>query len=58
MNEDDNNENLFGILTTFTRKLIDFFFIIIGENVSTNLPMNNIYSPKKVTKLTCLYGTM
>ena len=58
MNEDENEEKLFSISTTFIKKLADFFFIIIGEKASTNLPLNRMYSLNKISKLTCIYGIM
>ena len=38
MNEDDNEENLYGIFTNFIRKLTDLFYTIIDENNLPKLP--------------------
>ena len=48
MNDDDNEEKFYGILTNLIRKLTDLFFIVIGEKASTNLPLNNMYHILKV----------
>ena len=40
---DDNEEKCYGISTYFIRKLVDLFFIIIGEKASTNIPLRNMY---------------
>ena len=47
-NEDYNGKILYGILTNFIRKLTDFFFTMIGEKESSNIPLNKIYSLEKV----------
>ena len=44
----DNEEKCYGVSTNFIRKLTDFSFIIIGERVSTNIPLNKMYRFKKV----------
>ena len=50
MNEDDNEETFYGILTNSIRTLTDLYFMIIGEKSSTNIPLNNKYSLKIVQK--------
>ena len=35
---DYNEENWYGVSTDFIRTLTDFFFIAIGEKVSTKIP--------------------
>ena len=44
INEHDNMEKLYGILTDFIRKLENLLFTMIGEKESSNLPFNNIFS--------------
>ena len=58
INDDKNKGKLCEILTKFIRKLTHFFFRIIGEKSSTNLPLNNMYYLRKMGKLTCLYVPM
>ena len=56
-----NNEDLdkcCGVSTDFIRKLIGFFFIIIGEKASTNIPLRKMNWLRKNAMLTCLYGPM
>ena len=57
-NDDENEEKLYGILTNFIRKLTDFFFVIIGEKSSSNIPLNNMYYVIKSAKLTYIYVHM
>ena len=54
---DDKTEKCCGVSTYFIRKLTDFFFIIIGEKASKNIPLSKMYRFGKIAKLTCLYGT-
>ena len=58
MNDDDNEAKVCDILTKFIRTLIDLFFLIIGENASTNVPLNKTNYLRKMSKLTFLYGPM
>ena len=53
----DDVEKRYGVLTDFIRKLT-VFFIIIGENASTNIPLNKMDRLRKIAALTCLYGPM
>ena len=55
---DENREKICGVSTYFIIKLTDFFFIIIGEKSSTNIPVSKMYHLRKNATLTCLYGTM
>ena len=48
MNESDNEEIFYEVLTNFIRKLTYLFFIIIDENISTNIPLNKMYYFLKV----------
>ena len=48
INEDDNEEKLYGILINFIRKLTDFFFTIIGENHLQNFLLTIFITNKKV----------
>ena len=57
-NNDDKEGKVCGVLTKFTGILTDFFFIIIGEKASTNLPLNKTYYLREIAKLTCLHGPM
>ena len=36
---DDNEEKCYGVSTDINRKWTDFFFITIGEKLSTNIPL-------------------
>ena len=58
MNDDDPEAKFCGILTNFIRKPTDFFFIIIGEKASTNIPLKKMYYLIKMEKVACLYGPM
>ena len=42
----------------FHQKIDWFFFIIIGEKASTNIPLRKMYRVRKGATLTCLYGPM
>ena len=42
----------------FIRKLTDFFFVIIGEKASTNIPLSKMYHLKKCSRLTFLHSSM
>ena len=55
---DVKKEKCCGVSTYFIIKLTDFFFIIIGEKSSTNIPLSKIYRLRKSATLTCLYGPM
>ena len=55
---DDKTENCCSISTYFIRKFTDFFFIIIGEKSSSNIPLRKIYRLRKIAKLTFLYVPM
>ena len=55
---DYNKEKCCGVSTDFIRKLTDLFYIIIGEKISTNIPLSKMYRLGKSTKLTCIYGPM
>ena len=55
---DENKEEFCGVSTDFTRKLTGFFFIIIGEKASTNIPLRKMYCLRKSATLTCLYGSI
>ena len=58
MNDDDNKGKLCGISTKFIKKLMDLFFLIIGEKSLTYIPLNKTNYLRKMVKLTCLYGLM
>ena len=45
---DDNMEKCCGVSTDFIRKLVDLFFIIIGEKAPTNIPLSKMYRFKKM----------
>ena len=45
---DDNEDKCYDVSTYFIRKLMDLFFITIGEKESTNIPLNNMYFLRKV----------
>ena len=55
---DVKKENCCGVSTYFIRKFTDFFFIIIGEKESTNIPLSKIHCLRKSATLTPIYGTM
>ena len=55
---DDNEKKCCGVSTYFIRKFTDFFFIIIGEKESTNIPLSKMRRSRKSATLTCLYGPM
>ena len=55
---DENEEKCYCVSTNFTRKWTDFFFIIIGEKVSTEIPLSKMYCFKKSATLTHLYEPM
>ena len=55
---DDNMEKCCGVSTDFIRKLTGFFFIIMGEKASTNIPLSKMYRLGKIATLKCLYGPM
>ena len=40
----NNDKKCYGISTDSIRKLTDLFFIIIGEKVSTNIPLRKMYN--------------
>ena len=52
----DNRETCCAVPTDFIKELTDFFFIIIGEKDSTNIPFRKMYCLRKSATLTCLYG--
>ena len=53
---DDDMEKCCVVSTDSIRKLTDFFFIIIGEKASINIPLRKMYYLRKCSTLTCLYG--
>ena len=55
---DGNREKCCGVSTDFLRRLTDFFFIIVGETGSTNIPLSKINRMRKSATLKCLYGPM
>ena len=55
---DENEEKCYGVSTDFIRKLMDFFFITIGEKASTKIPLSKMYRLRKRASLTSLYGPM
>ena len=55
---DENEEMCYVFLTDFIRKLTNLFFITIGGNVSTNIPLRKMYRLRKSATLTRLYGPM
>ena len=54
----DNEENCYGVSTDFIKIFTCFFFIIIGEKVSTKIPLSRMYHLRKLLTTTRLYGTM
>ena len=53
---DDNEGKCCGASTDFIRKLTDFFFIIISEKASTNIPLRKMHHLIKSSTMKCLYG--
>ena len=44
MNDNNNEEKLYGISTNFIRKLTGLFFMITDEKSSSNIPLKKINS--------------
>ena len=55
---DDNEDKCCGVSTDLIIKLIDLFFITIGEKASTNIFLSKIHCLRKVVTMTHLYGLM
>ena len=55
---DKNNEKCCGVSTDSIRKLTGFFFRIIGEKASANIPLSKMYRLRKSATLTYLYVLM
>ena len=55
---DDKTEKCCGVSTDFIRKVMDLFFVIIGEKASKNIPLRKMYCLRKIAKMTCQYVPM